>query len=221
MRFVADGIWQLDGFPPHAINAFLVDDVLFDCRTRWATRQILRQLDGHRVSMLALTHAHPDHWGAAPAICAERALPLACHEADAGVVAGSGPAAQDGWMFRAARVIWEGGSCEHVQSLREGDSVAGFRVVHTPGHTQGHVIYFRESDRVAVIGDLFNTMAMWTRRKRLSEPPPHVSVDPEENRRSILKLLELRPSLMLPGHGPPLTDSKSLEKFAAIVAGRL
>jgi glyoxylase-like metal-dependent hydrolase (beta-lactamase superfamily II) len=218
---VAKGIWQLDGFPPHAINAFLVDGVLFDCRTRWAAGQILRQLEGRRVSLLALTHAHPDHWGAAPAICARLELPLACHEADADIVAGIVPAAQDGWMFRAAKVAWEHGTCEQVQRLQQGDEVAGFQVVHTPGHTRGHVIYFRESDRVAVVGDLFNTMAMWTRRRRLSEPPPHVSVDAQENRRSILALLELAPSLVLPGHGPPLTDMSRLEEFAATVAERL
>jgi glyoxylase-like metal-dependent hydrolase (beta-lactamase superfamily II) len=218
MRPVAKGIWQLDGFPPHAINAFLVDDVLFDCRTRWAAGQILRELKGRRVSLLALTHAHPDHWGAAPAICAHLGLQLACHEADADIVAGIVPAAQEGWMFRAAKIAWESGTCEQVQRLRQGDEVADFRVVHTPGHTRGHVIYFRESDRVAVVGDLFNTMAMWSRRKRLSEPPAHVSVDAKENRRSILTLLELAPSLVLPGHGPPLTDMSRLEEFAATVA---
>jgi hydroxyacylglutathione hydrolase len=221
MRPEANGIWQLDGFPPHAINAYLVDDVLFDCRTRWAAGQILRELDGRPVSLLALTHAHPDHWGAAPAICACRAVPLACHEADADVVAGMGPAAQDGWMFRAAKVVWESGPCERVQRLRQGDVVGGFRVVHAPGHTGGHVIYFRESDRVAVIGDLFNTMAMWSRRQRLSEPPAHVSVDPRENRQSILRLLDLGHSLVLPGHGPPLRDMSRLEEFASTVAERL
>ena len=221
MRLLADGIWQLDGFPPHAINAFLVDDVLFDCRTRWAARQILRELDGRDISLLALTHAHPDHWGAAPAICAERGLPVACHGADADIVAGTIGGPQQGWMFRAARVVWEGGCCAGVQRLSEGDAVADFRVVHAPGHTRGHVLYFRERDRVAVIGDLFNTMAMWTRRQRLSEPPAHVSVDPRENRESILKLLELRPSLVLPGHGPPLTDMTLLEQFAATVSQRL
>ena len=220
MRLVANAIWQLDGFPPHAINAFLVDDVLFDCRTRWAARQILRQLDGHAVSVLALTHAHPDHWGAASALCMTRALQLACHEADARIVDGSGYSPQVSWIFGVGRAVWEGGACPQVTRLVEGDSVAGFRVVHAPGHTRGHVIYFRQSDRVAVIGDLFNTMAMWTRRRRLSEPPAHVSVDPEENRRSILKLVELRPSLVLPGHGPPLRDMTSLGRFAATVTGR-
>src|ERR1700730_7517570 len=126
MRLLADGIWQLDGFPPHAINAYLVDDVLFDCRTRWAARQILRDLDGRPVSLLALTHAHPDHWGAAAALCAARPLTLVCHDADAHIVDGSGLSVQASWMFRAGKVAWEGRSCQPVRRLREGDTTAGF-----------------------------------------------------------------------------------------------
>jgi len=215
VRRITDGIWQLDGRPPHAINAFLVDDVLFDCRTRWAAASILRDLGGHRVSVLAITHAHPDHWGCALTICAALNIPIACHEDDADVVCGRLGTAKDSWMFRAGKLIWQGGICDNVRRLREGDMVGSFRVVHTPGHSRGHVVYFRDADRVAVAGDLFNTMAMWTRRRRLHEPPPHTSVDSAGNRRSILKLLRLEPALVLPGHGPVLTDMARLEEFAA------
>ena len=41
--------------------------------------------------------------------------------------------------------------------LKEGDAVAGFRVVHLPGHTRGHMALFRESDGVALVGDVINT----------------------------------------------------------------
>jgi glyoxylase-like metal-dependent hydrolase (beta-lactamase superfamily II) len=195
VRPVADGIWQLDGYPPHAINAFLVDNVLFDCRTRWAAPRILRELRGREVSMLAITHAHPDHWGSAPVVCAALDIPVACHEADADVVCGRRRTAKDGLLFYAGRLIWEHGTCHEVRHMREGDELGGFRVVHTPGHSRGHAIYFRDADR-------------------LSEPPAHTSIDVAENRRSIRKLLELRPSLVLPGHGPPLSDMSVLEAFA-------
>jgi glyoxylase-like metal-dependent hydrolase (beta-lactamase superfamily II) len=66
--------------------------------------------------------------------------------------------------------------------LRRGLREEPRRLKDAPGHPRGRVIYLSESDRVAVIGDLFNTMAMWTRRKRLSEPPAHVSVDSQEDR---------------------------------------
>ena len=84
--------------------------------------------------------------------------------------------------------------------------VGDFSVVHMPGHSAGHVVYFRESDRVAVTGDLFSTMDSWTRRIRIAEPPAFLSVDAEQNRRSIRRLLDLKPSVVLPGHGPALRD---------------
>jgi glyoxylase-like metal-dependent hydrolase (beta-lactamase superfamily II) len=98
--------------------------------------------------------------------------------------------------------------------LREGDVVGEFTVVHAPGHSAGHVVYFRKSDGVAVTGDLFSTMDVWSRKRRLAEPPAHLCVDAAENRRSIQRLAELRPSLVLPGHGPALRDTRVLDEFA-------
>lgn len=213
MRPVAEGIWQLDGFPSHAVNAFLVDDVLFDCRTRWDAPSLVRALRRRPPSAIALTHAHPDHWGAAPAVARTFDIPVACHEEEADIVAG-GRAPDAGWTIRLGRLLLEGGSVRDVRPVREGDRVGEFRVVHAPGHSHGHVIYFRDADGVAVTGDLVSTMAPWSRRHRLAEPPPHLTADVEENRRSIQRLLELRPSLVLPGHGPVLRDMGRLEAYA-------
>jgi len=215
MRPIGEGVWQLDAFPSHAVNAYLVDDILFDCRTRWSAPSILRQLRAHPVSTLAITHAHPDHWGAAGAISAARDIPVVCHEHDADAVAGRAPAAPAGFVVRLGRATCEGPSCRDVRPLRAGETVGDFTVIHTPGHTRGHVVYFRERDGVAVVGDIFNTMHMWTRRVRLGEPPAHLSDSIEENRRSVLKLKELRPRLVLPGHGPPLKDMGRLDEFVS------
>lgn len=213
MKVIADDVWQLDGFPSHAVNAFFVNGILFDCRTRWSAFHIARQLRDRAVSMIALTHAHPDHWGAAPALSARFKAPVAVHHADAPVV--TGEAAAGGHLaFRMGKRFLEAGACADVVRLREGDKVGGFTVVHAPGHSAGHVVYFRESDRLAIAGDLFNTMHMWTRRMRLGEPPEHLSIDAEENRRSIVKLVDLRPSMVLPGHGPALKDMHLLQRFA-------
>jgi glyoxylase-like metal-dependent hydrolase (beta-lactamase superfamily II) len=97
--------------------------------------------------------------------------------------------------------------------LREGDDVAGFRVIHAPGHTAGHVIYFRESDRVALAGDLLANINFLTGREELHEPPRIFSTDHLQNRQSIRLLWSLRPSLVCFGHGRPLRDMTRLEKF--------
>lgn len=214
MREVADGIWQLDFVLPHWINAYLVDDVLFDCRTRWSARSILGHLRGRSVSLVALTHAHPDHWGAAPAVSAALGVPVACHQADAAVVRGERLAGSS-WHFRLGRLALEGGTVPGVVELQEGDEVGGFRVVHTPGHSDGHVVYFRERDGVAVVGDVINTKAVAGGRFRAGEPPPHLCVDAGENRRSIAVLRDLRPRAILPGHGPPVLGGDRVEELLA------
>ena len=195
---------------------FFAGGVLFDCRTRWAAGSIARQLGDRSVSLIALTHAHPDHWGSAAALSSRFGARVAVHEADAGIVAGR-DAAGSHLAFRVGKRLWEGRPCTEVAVLREGDKVGDFTVVHMPGHSAGHVAYFRESDRVAVTGDLFSTMDSRTRRTRIAEPPAFLSVDAEENRRSIRRLLDLKPSVVLPGHGPALRDlDHALELVARI-----
>jgi glyoxylase-like metal-dependent hydrolase (beta-lactamase superfamily II) len=54
-----------------------------------------------------------------------------------------------------------------------------------------------------------------TMRSRLDEPPANLTPDPAENRRSIRKLAELEPSLILPGHGPAVTNMAAFQRFAA------
>ena len=58
MKQLADGVWQLSGFPPNAINVFVIEDVLIDASTRYATRRILRQVDGHD-DLRARAHPRP------------------------------------------------------------------------------------------------------------------------------------------------------------------
>jgi glyoxylase-like metal-dependent hydrolase (beta-lactamase superfamily II) len=69
VKRLADGLYQLSGFPPNGINVYLIGDVIVDAATRHASRRILRQVRGHDVTAHALTHAHPDHQGASKAIC--------------------------------------------------------------------------------------------------------------------------------------------------------
>jgi len=99
--------------------------------------------------------------------------------------------------------------------LNEGDEVAGFRVVHAPGHARGEVIYFRDSDRVAICGDVIRNMSYATGLPGIKEPPEIFTVDPAENRRSIRKLADLEPTLILPGHGPAVTDMTKFERFVS------
>ncbi len=214
MREIAPGVRQLAGRPRDFFNVYLVQDVLIDTGTRWAKGRLLRQLR-ERPRLIALTHCHPDHQGSAHALCEHFGIPLACHEADAAAVEGCAPMLPRNRLLRLANWFWSGPPHPVGRVLHDGDEVAGFRVVHAPGHTPGHILLFRESDRVAIAGDVLANIHFITRKPGLREPPRRFSHDWKQNRESIRKLAALRPSVVCFGHGPPLRDGGELERFAA------
>jgi hydroxyacylglutathione hydrolase len=218
VKQLAADVWRLKQFPAPSVNVYLAADVLIDAGTRWDRRRIFAELEGREISMLALTHVHPDHQGVAKDVCEARGVPLACHADDVDAMEGRRPvqeAAPDNPFNRIIKRIWQGPPYEVGRVLQEGDEVAGFRVVHAPGHARGEVVYFRESDRVAICGDVIRNMSYATGLPGIKEPPEIFTYDPVENRRSIRKLAELEPSLILPGHGPAVRDMAAFGRFVA------
>jgi glyoxylase-like metal-dependent hydrolase (beta-lactamase superfamily II) len=214
MKQLAEGVWRLAERPAPLINVYLVGDVLFDAGRRWDRRRIFRQLDGRELALVALTHVHPDHQGVAKDICESRRIPLACHADDVDAMEGRTPVSDTANL--ASRLIvrfWQGPPHRVDRVLHEGDEVAGFRVIHAPGHSPGEVIYFRDTDRVAICGDVIRNLNYATLRPEVREPPDAFNVDTAQNRRSIRKLAELNPSIILPGHGEAVTDIAAFERF--------
>jgi hydroxyacylglutathione hydrolase len=221
MRELAKDVYLLRGWPPNAINVYLVGDVLIDAATRQGERRIMRQISQRAVSAHALTHAHPDHQGASHAICERLGIPLWCGQGDipametpGGVQSSQAP----GWLNRLQQRYWTGPPHPVARALVEGDEVAGFSVLETPGHSRGHVAYWREADRVLILGDVLNGMNVMTGIPGLHEPPTVFTPDPARNRESARRLAELRPLLTCFGHGPPLRDPGKLADFVARLA---
>jgi glyoxylase-like metal-dependent hydrolase (beta-lactamase superfamily II) len=103
--------------------------------------------------------------------------------------------------------------------LREGDEVAGFRVLDVPGHSVGHIALWRESDGVLILGDVLNNMNVRTGLPTgLHAPPDLYTPDPARNRESARRLAALEPSLTLFGHGPPERDTRKLVDFVSGLA---
>jgi len=216
LKHLAPGVWRLKEVPRPLINVYLAEDVLVDAGRRWDRRRIFAALEDREISMLALTHVHPDHQGCAKAVSEARGVPLACHEDDVDAMEGRRPvAASSKPTAQAFARMWEGPPHKVDQVLREGDEVAGFRVLHAPGHAPGEVIFFRDSDRVAICGDVIRNITYVSLRTRLAEPPADLTPDPAENRRSIRRLAALEPSMILPGHGPAVTDMTAFERFVS------
>ena len=86
MQQLADDVWQLSGFPPNAVNVYLVGDVLLDAGIAIDRGRILKQIDGREISAHALTHAHPDHYGVEPRDLRAADIPLWCGADDAEAV---------------------------------------------------------------------------------------------------------------------------------------
>ena len=218
MRELADGLWQLNGRPRDAINVYLAGDVLIDAGTRHAERRIFRQLAGHTLGAHALTHAHPDHQGSSHAVCERLGIPLWCGRGDVRAMETPGGIASSqapGWLNALQQRFWTGPPHPVSRALDEGDEVAGFTVLDSPGHSPGHLAYWRESDRVLILGDVLNNIDVRTGRRGLHEPPDVFTADPPRNRASARRLAELRPRLTCFGHGPPLRDAGLLAEFVA------
>jgi glyoxylase-like metal-dependent hydrolase (beta-lactamase superfamily II)/predicted ester cyclase len=228
-KLVAEGVWVVQGQPGRC-NVYLIEDqggvTVYDAGARTMVRTVASaaaKLGG--VRRVVLGHGHTDHRGTAPALGA----PVWCHPEEVQDAEGSG-----GWRYWPEgltglptpqrqihrllhRMAWDGGPVSIAGTLTEDDEVAGFRVVHLPGHAPGLIGLWRESDRLALVSDCFYTLDMWGR-----SCPPHVpeqvyNYDTEQARTSILKLAALEPAAGWAGPTQPVAGEVlgQLERAAA------
>jgi len=111
---------------------------------------------GVKVEAIWLTHGHIDHAGGAMDLKDSLGLPLiGPHEADLFLLQNLEMQAQ---RFGVADTVR---NCTPDRFLSEGDSVSfgehQFEVLHCPGHSPGHVVFFNRAAQFAHVGDvLFN-----------------------------------------------------------------
>ena len=100
----------------------------------------------------------------------------------------------------------------------------GWRWIHTPGHTDGHVSFFREQDRMLIAGDALSTtkaesvIAIATQKAELHGPPAYYTSNSDLARDSVQQLATLRPQTVAAGHGKPLSGADvpdALQEFAS------
>jgi glyoxylase-like metal-dependent hydrolase (beta-lactamase superfamily II) len=233
MEKVADGVWLLRGDTRKAMNIYFLEDgdgvVQFDAGTRAmvkAARAAGQQLGG--IKRIVLGHAHADHRGTAPAM----GVPVYCHPdevADAESDAVQWPylelselPAPARWIYPMLLRRWDGGGVKIAGTVSEGDEIAGFRVIHFPGHAPGLIGLWRESDRVAIVSDvvyLIDSIRLgWPLPKgEASVPHPAWGWDHAKAKESVRKLAALDPALLCTGHDEPLRGDnlrQTLERAA-------
>jgi hydroxyacylglutathione hydrolase len=141
-------------------------------------------------------------------------VPVWVGEGDRADVEAGHPQAAESWAQPLVGRLSHYEPVAVARSLHEGDELGhGFVVLDTPGHSDGHVAFWRERDRTLVLGDVLFNMSLLTTVPGLREPPTILTRDPRRNRESARRLAALEPELALFGHGPPLRDPAALEAF--------
>jgi hydroxyacylglutathione hydrolase len=222
MREIAPDAFHIPLAPRDGVNAYLLGDVLVDTGMRPSAGKLLKELKGRKLQAIALTHAHGDHGGSARRLAKELDLPVwvgACDReaTETGTAVKKAPYDKPGINI-VAGLLGDFQSVPVARDLREGDALSGgFTVLDTPGHSPGHVSYWRESDGVLICGDVFFNMNLFTTMPGLRQPYGPLTYDPPLNRRSERKVAALEPSVAGFGHGPVLQGDagEQLGRFVA------
>jgi hydroxyacylglutathione hydrolase len=220
MEQVADGVWLLRGDLRKAMNIYFLEDgdgvVQFDAGTKSMVKQARAAAQRlGRLKRIVLGHAHADHRGTAPSLDA----PVYCHpdevadaESDAAIAPymdlSKLPVAPVRWIYPTLLRRWDGGAVKIAGTVGEDDEVAGFRVLHFPGHAPGLIGLWRESDRLAIVSDVVyfvdSTRLRPLREGEASVPHPAWAWDHSKAKESVRKLAALEPTAVWAGHEGPL-----------------
>ena len=167
-----------------------------------------------------LTHGHFDHAGSALQLAEKWDVPIFAHRLELPYLSGRSaypppdPTIGGAIAFLSRFVpyrAWDFG--DRIRELPEGElkGLSGWQWIATPGHSPGHVSFFRSSDRVLLAGDAFATMNMdsWfgliSAKKEFARAGAPFNMDWSATRRSVEKLAELRPNVAGCGHGIPIS----------------
>ncbi|MFT5584145.1 MAG: ribonuclease/clavin/mitogillin [Cognaticolwellia sp.] len=134
----------------------------------WAQIQELGQ-----VAVILLTHHHLDHVGGVQDLVARTGAPVLAH-----------PLTAERVDFKVDRLV------------DEGEQVAGWTLLHTPGHATGHLCLWRPESGELIAGDMVagqGTIVL--------EPPEG---DLADYLASLERLAALAPESVYPAHGPEL-----------------
>lgn len=207
---IADGVTQVTvgelAFSQVYLLAHHDGPVAFDAGVR-GTGQAILDAAGGRLSRVVLSHSHVDHRGGANELDA----PVFCHPADVADVEGDAGASYTRFeLIENPRVreamprlleAWDGGPVEVSGTVDAGDEVAGFEVVHVPGHAPGQIALYRRADRLLLAADTIYTIDMELGQPGSPRVPhPATSWDMDLARAAVRRLIELQPARVYTGH---------------------
>ena len=177
--------------------------------------------EGARPRAIVMTHGHFDHVGALEDLAAEWDAPVYAHELELPYLDGraayppADPGVAGGLMAKLSSLfptspVDVGPRLRVLPADGSVTPMPGWRWIHTPGHSVGHVSLWRESDRTLIAGDAFVTTAQEsvyaaiTQEPELHGPPRYFTPDWGAARASVEDLAGREPELAITGHGRPL-----------------
>lgn len=188
--------------PADHTNAYLVGEELLYLIDPGATRagehsRLFEALDearagGARLEAVLLTHHHPDHVSATPAVVSRYGIPVWAHAETARALGGD---------IDIARTLEDGA---RLPLGRSPDGRDGWELeaLHTPGHARGHLV-FRESRYGAILaGDMISTASTVV----IEPPDGHMKTYLE----SLARMRALPKATLYPAHGPAQRDSHAV-----------
>lgn len=236
---IAPGVYDLT--PPRRgylkggfVHAFLIQDgqdlILIDTLFDADAQVILDQIHalGKTVSDLKhiiLTHGHRAHLGGLATLKKLSGARIYAHPWEADIV--SGDRTQQGVNLRPisnSLVVWPilffgtllGPLSNHKpaqvdQLIDEGDQIGPVRVLHTPGHTPGHLAFYYPEKRALFTGDAFVTWPL------ICPGWPNAMLNEKQTWASLRRLAELDVQAIGVGHGNPIVQNgkQVLQELAA------
>ncbi|WP_462409610.1 MBL fold metallo-hydrolase [Neobacillus sp. Marseille-QA0830] len=213
--------------------------VLVDAGMPYSADEIIRITEerfgeGASPKAIVLTHGHFDHVGAIVELVEKWQIPVYAHELEMPYLTGQksypepDPSVEGGMVAKMSPLFPNEpiNLVNHVTVLPADGSVPnmqGFRWIHTPGHSPGHVSLFRDSDKVLISGDAFITVKqdelldVMTQQQELHGPPRYLTTDWNAAWNSVKVLEALKPAVAVTGHGLPMSGEPLKNGLAMLV----
>ncbi|EIJ81907.1 metal-dependent hydrolase [Bacillus methanolicus PB1] len=222
------------GSPENPNDWVLIDAGMPESANRILDAAKERFGENSKPKAIVLTHGHFDHVGAVVDLVEKWDVPVYAHEAEIPYLTGKSSypepdgSVEGGLVAKMSPLfpnepINLGSRVKAVPSDGSIPYMHGWRWIHTPGHSPGHISLFRDEDRSLIAGDAFVTVKqeslykVVTQIQEISGPPRYFTTDWEAAKESVKKLEALKPTVAITGHGMPMSGgelTKGLEKLA-------